>query len=94
MALAGQEARVAADRVNLRARPLEDAEVAGQASQGDSLVILRQEEDWAAVQAPAHVTVGTDEVGAGFARQLQYASPVRRCRLYSAQQIMLHDQSG
>lgn len=57
MALAGQDARVLADRVNLRALPLDNAEVAGQANQGDSLAVLRQEGDWVEVQAPTNVAV-------------------------------------
>lgn len=56
-ALAGQETRVLSDRVNLRARPLDDAEVAGQVGQGDVLTLLKIEGDWAEVQAPSNAGV-------------------------------------
>lgn len=57
LVLASQEAGVVGDRVNLRARPLEDAEVLGQVNQGARLTVLNVEGDWAEVQAPTNVGV-------------------------------------
>lgn len=54
---AGQDARVLSDRVNLRARPVEGAEVVGQVNQGDMLAVLNLEGDWVEVQAPTNAGV-------------------------------------
>jgi uncharacterized protein YraI len=57
VAVAGQEARVTSDRVNVRAKPVNDAEVIGQVNQGDALTVLKVEEVWAEVQAPTNMGV-------------------------------------
>jgi uncharacterized protein YgiM (DUF1202 family) len=55
--MAGQEARVKSDRVNVRARPVDGAEVVGQVSQGVSVRVLKVEGAWAEVQAPTNLGV-------------------------------------
>lgn len=57
VAMAGQEVRVTSDRVNVRAKPVNDAEVIGQVNQGDVLTVLKVEEVWAEVQAPTNMGV-------------------------------------
>lgn len=57
VAMAGQEVLVKSDRVNVRAKPVNDAEVIGQVNQGDVLTVLKVEDVWAQVQAPTNLGV-------------------------------------
>lgn len=54
---AGQDARVLSDRVNLRARPMDGAEVVGQVNQGEQLAVVNLQGDWVEVQAPTNLGV-------------------------------------
>lgn len=48
-------ATIAGDRVNLRARPTLQAEVVGQANEGDKIVVRSFSNDWAEVAPPAGI---------------------------------------
>jgi hypothetical protein len=52
---AGQIARVLADRVNLRARPVTSSEVVGQVSEGETLEVVSIDEQWAEVVPPPRI---------------------------------------
>ena len=51
------DVRVTGDHVNLRARPLADAEVVAQAGEGEVLTAVRQDGEWTAVLAPTNASV-------------------------------------
>jgi SH3-like domain-containing protein len=51
------EIRVAGERINLRARPMADAEVVAQVGTGDVLSVTRSDGDWLAVRAPTNAGV-------------------------------------
>lgn len=57
VAMAGQAVRVKSDRVNVRARPVDGAEVLGQVNQGDCVMVVKAEGTWAEVQAPTNLGV-------------------------------------
>jgi SH3-like domain-containing protein len=55
MTEAGQIARVLADRVNLRARPVTSSEVVGQVSEGETLEVVSIDDQWAEIIPPPRI---------------------------------------
>ena len=49
------EAKVRGDRVNLRAKPVENAEVVGQVSDGQSLMVVAVSNEWVEVKPPEQI---------------------------------------
>lgn len=56
-ASANSSVRVTGDHVNLRARPLSDAEVVAQVGEGDLLTAVRQDGEWTEVLAPTNASL-------------------------------------